>query len=167
MKQWFVAQTHARAEGTARWHLERQGFATYLPRYLKRRRHARKTDWVESPLFPSYMFINLDLARARWRAICSTVGVKRLICAGDEPLAVPQQIIDDIRAREDDAGLVAVAPEPLYRAGQPVRVTAGPLIDQIGLFDCPSDRDRVFVLFDFLGRHLRVNLPVAALCAYS
>jgi transcriptional antiterminator RfaH len=40
--RWYVVQTHVHAETKAVLHLDRQGYATYLPRYLKRRRHARR-----------------------------------------------------------------------------------------------------------------------------
>ena len=43
---WYVVQTQPHAETKASLHLVRQGFATYLPRYLKRRRHARRVDTV-------------------------------------------------------------------------------------------------------------------------
>ena len=55
MTNWLVAQTHPRAEERAVQHLQRQGFKTYLPQHLKRRRHARRVETVRSPLFPSYL----------------------------------------------------------------------------------------------------------------
>ena len=36
--RWYVVQTHVNAEVKAAANLERQGFAVYLPRFLKRRR---------------------------------------------------------------------------------------------------------------------------------
>ena len=59
---WYVAQTHIHAESKATFHLERQGFGVYLPRYLKKRRHARRVDTVAAPLFPRYLFISVDSA---------------------------------------------------------------------------------------------------------
>ena len=59
--RWFVAHTHPHAEGKASAHLARQGFETYLPRYLKRRRHARKIETVAAPFFPRYVFVFVDL----------------------------------------------------------------------------------------------------------
>ena len=53
--RWYVVQTHVHAESKAAAHLLRQGYETYLPRYLKRRRHARKIDLVSKPLFPRYL----------------------------------------------------------------------------------------------------------------
>ena len=61
----------------------RQGYETYLPRYLKRRRHARKVDFAAKPLFPRYMFVAIDMATQRWRSVQSTIGVSRLVTNGD------------------------------------------------------------------------------------
>lgn len=167
MNRWYVAQTQARAEATAVRNLERQGFRAYLPRYLKRRRHARKTETVAAPLFPGYLFVSMDVARTRWRAIRSTVGVKSLICTGESPLAVPDGVVEDILARADNQGIVPMRePEP-FEAGETVQVTEGPLADQVGWFERCTDDQRVVVLLDLLGRQLRVPLPLGAVRAYA
>ncbi len=84
-----LAGTSRRRRSTVRprrrINLIRQGFEIYLPRYLKRRRHARKVDVVAAPLFPRYVFINIDMATQRWRPIQSTFGVSHLVMNGDEP----------------------------------------------------------------------------------
>lgn len=67
--RWYVVQTQANAENKAVAHLRRQGYATYLPRYLKRRRHARRVDTVPAALFPRYVFVEIDMAVQRWRSI--------------------------------------------------------------------------------------------------
>jgi hypothetical protein len=54
--RWHVAQTHSHAEKQARAHLMRQCCHVYLPRYLKRHRHARRIENVSAPLFPRYLF---------------------------------------------------------------------------------------------------------------
>ena len=51
-RRWHVAQTHIHAELKATQHLKRQGFEVYLPRYLKRRRHARRVETVAAPPVP-------------------------------------------------------------------------------------------------------------------
>jgi transcriptional antiterminator RfaH len=73
--RWFVAHTQPHAEVKATAHLARQGFQIYFPRYLKRRRHARKIETVAAPLFPRYLFVSVDKSVQRWRSIYSTVGV--------------------------------------------------------------------------------------------
>ncbi len=166
MKAWYVAHTHAKAERQALCHLERQGFTAYLPQYLKRRRHARRAEWVPAPLFPRYLFVNMNIGRDRWRAVRSTVGVRHVISSGDRPTPVADQIVEEIRAREDETGMVAVNPERPFSPGEMVRVTSGALADQVGLFDCISDDERVFILFELLGRQVRVRVPMESVSAY-
>lgn len=77
-QRWYVVQTKVNCEAKAAENLRRQGYETYLPRYLKRRRHARRVDLTAKPLFPCYMFVAIDVAMQRWRSIQSTFGVSRL-----------------------------------------------------------------------------------------
>ena len=79
---WFVVQTQVNAEAKAARNLLQQGFEIYLPRYLKRRSHARKVDKVAAPLFPRYLFVQVDMATQRWRSIQSTFGVASLVFNG-------------------------------------------------------------------------------------
>ena len=165
MKRWFVVHTHVRAENKAFAQLTRQRFPAYLPRYLKRRHHARRWEWVAAPLFPRYLFVALDLARDRWRAVHSTFGVRELVCAGDHPLPVPAEVVEGIRACEDEHGFVAINSDSPFRKGDPVRVTDGAFTGIVGLFERESDEERVVVLLDLLGRHVKVQMPLAVVSA--
>src|SRR6266481_5751936 len=121
-KRWYVVQTRPQAEGKATAHLARQGFEIYLPRYLKRRRHARRVDMVAAPLFPRYMFVAIDVAVQRWRSVQSTIGVARLVCNGDHPTEVPDSIISNLRRGEDDRGFVRLERAPAFKLGDKIRV---------------------------------------------
>lgn len=168
MKQWFAVHTQARGEAQARFNLMRQGFEVYLPRFLKRRRHARRTEMVPTPLFSRYLFVHMDTGAARWRAIQSTFGVSHLVCNGDLPAAVPDAIIDNIRSREDDSGMVAMGnPPPPFDKGQVVKVLTGPLAEQVGWFEGVSDEERVILLLELLGRKVQVRVPTEAVAAFA
>ncbi|RXH01618.1 transcription termination/antitermination protein NusG [Bradyrhizobium vignae] len=158
--RWYVVQTQVNSESRAAHSLLRQGYEIYLPRYLKRRRHARKVDVVAKPLFPRYMFVAIDTATQRWRAIQSTQGVSHLVCNGEEPAAVPSGVLDALRAREDEHGFVRMDAKPAFAPGDKVRVLAGAFTDNGGLFVGMSDHDRVAILLDMLGRKVRVHLDV-------
>ncbi len=123
--RWYVVQTQPHAESKAMAHLIRQGFAAYLPRYLKRRRHARKVETVEAPLFPRYLFVTVDMETQRWRSIHSTFGVSRLVCNGDEPAPVPPAVVAALQAREDAGGLVQLERRPRFAPGEQVRIVDG------------------------------------------
>jgi transcriptional antiterminator RfaH len=163
--RWYVVQTQGHAETKACWHLARQGFETYLPRYLKRRRHARRVEMVPAPLFPRYLFVVIDIATQRWRSITSTIGVTQLICAGDLPAPVPSRVVELLKQREDEKGLVVLPPQPTFRAGDKIRILDGAFADCIGLFEGMRDFQRVSVLLDLLGRKVRVLLEGGAIVA--
>ena len=163
--RWYVVQTQPHAESKAMGHLVRQGFAAYLPRYLKRRRHARKIEAVAAPLFPRYLFVTVDMETQRWRSIHSTFGVSRLVCNGDEPAPVPPAVVAALQAREDAGGLVQLERRPRFAPGERVRIVDGVFADTLGLFDGMADRDRVAILLDLLGRKVRVLLDEGAIAA--
>ena len=97
---WHAAYTQPRMELWARSNLWERGLEVYLPMYCKRRRHARRTDWVPSPLFPRYLFVQANLAVTGTRVIRNARGVVSLVSYGSRPAAVPPVVIDGIRARE-------------------------------------------------------------------
>lgn len=163
--RWYVVQTQANGEAKAAQNLLRQGFDIYLPRYLKRRRHARKVDFAVKPLFPRYLFVAIDIATQRWRSIQSTQGVSHLVCNGDEPAALPNGVLAALRAREDDRGFVRMDAKPVFAPGDKVRVLAGAFTDNAGLFDGAGDHDRVSILLNMLGRQVRVLLDADMVAA--
>ncbi|MGY3488946.1 transcriptional antiterminator RfaH [Bradyrhizobium sp. USDA 4011] len=154
--RWYVVQTQVNAEAKAAANLERQGFSIYFPRYLKRRSHARKVEIVPRPLFPRYLFVGIDLASQRWRAIQSTLGVSHLVCVGDRPAVVEDRVIDALRGREDGAGFITLARRPAFSPGDKVRIVEGAFVDSLALVEDASDQHRVAVLLNLLGRKVRV-----------
>jgi len=160
MIQWYVAQTHVNAEFKATGHLLRQGFSVYLPKFMKLRCHARRKEWVPRPLFPRYLFVGIGPDNARWRAIGSTVGISQLVSFGDYPVSVPDYIVEELKEREDERGMVTLKPEALFKKGQSVKFLTGALSEQAGLFECMDDKERVVILLDLLGRRVRIRAPI-------
>jgi transcriptional antiterminator RfaH len=163
--RWYVVQTQPHAETKAMGHLIRQGFAAYLPRYLKRRRHARRVETVAAPLFPRYLFVGVDMETQRWRSIHSTTGVARLVCNGDDPAPVPPDVVAALQRREDTAGYVMLERRQQFAPGERVRVVDGIFADNLGLFEGMADKERVAILLDLLGRKVRILLDEGAITA--
>lgn len=163
--RWYVVQTQVNGEAKAAQNLVRQEYEVYLPRYLQRRRHARKVDFAAKPLFPRYMFVAIDMATHRWRSIHSTFGVSRLVCNGDVPASVPDGVVSALKGREDEKGFVSMDTRPAFARGDKVRVLAGAFLDNVGLFNGMADHDRVSILLDMLGRKVRVLLDAELVVA--
>lgn len=161
--RWYVVHTHPHSETKASLHLGRQGFVTYLPRYRRQRRHARRAEIVPRPLFPNYLFVAFDIARDRWRSIHSTVGVNRLVMAGEEPVPVPDDVVEEIRRREDAQGYVVLGLPAGVKIGSPVRLIDGIFADARGILERIVDNRRVAILLQLLGREVRVSVPSATI----
>lgn len=159
MQRWYVVHSQPSAEPKATWHLRNQGYEVYLPRYLKKIRHARRTMMAPRPLFPNYLFVSMDLDVTRWRAIRSTVGVAGLVCTGDRPAPVPVGIVEEIRQFEDLSGMVHPPKPDGFAKGQRVQIEEGAFDGLTGLVEGMSDAERVILLLDLLGREVRIRLP--------
>ncbi|MDE0779557.1 MAG: transcriptional activator RfaH [Alphaproteobacteria bacterium] len=167
MDHWYVVHTRPNGEQTALANLLRQDFRTYLPQYLRRRRHARKLTHVRRPLFPRYLFVRLDLERERWRAIYSTVGVSHMVGTNEMPMPLPEGVVEEISTRENAEGLVDLEREKKFRPGDRLQILSGALINKIGQFATMDDSDRVVLLLDLLGRQVRVKIPGELVSTYD
>lgn len=158
MAEWYVVNTLPHQEARADQNLRRQRFTTLLPVTKKTRRHARRIDTVLAPLFPGYLFVQLDLAEQRWSSINGTFGVKRLLSNGQLPTQAPTDFITALQEMIDEDGIAAV-PAPELQPGQQVRIAAGPFADTIAAVLHLSPGERVKVLLDVLGGGVSATMP--------
>lgn len=163
--RWYVAKTHTNGEQKALFHLRRQGFDVYLPRYLRRVSHARRISWQPRPLFPTYLFVAMTGPDQRWRAINSTVGVAHLICDERGPVPVPAGIVATLQHEEDDRGLVMTGRKVPFKKGAEVQIISGAFAEHIGRFEGATDDERVIILLDLLGREVRTKVQLDAITA--
>jgi transcriptional antiterminator RfaH len=152
VSQWFVVNTLPHQEARAEANLRRQGYRAWLPSIKRSRRHARRIDTILAPLFPGYVFVELDLSHESWSPINGTFGVRRLLCHRDRPAPVPDNFMQALRETLNEEGVVAV-PEPL-KPGQKVRLIAGPFVDCIGTLLYLAAKGRVALLLSVLGQEV-------------
>jgi transcriptional antiterminator RfaH len=154
MAFWACAQTHPFKTKLAITNLTAIGFTTYVPHIVERIRNHGKIVNRTTLLFPTYIFISIDL---QWHAICAAPGVIRLIRDGMAPARVPDRVIADIRAREVD-GLIQLPERQQLRPGARVRVVGGPLRGLEGLVADMSGSERIGVLLHLLGSQRRIEI---------
>lgn len=160
MKQWFVVQTQPMKEIFAQKELEKQGFDVYLPRYKKTRRHARREETVLAPLFPRYLFISLDLKVDRWRSINGTRGVSYLLANDECPAPLPIKLVETLKSQENEDHSLPVSSLSLFSKGDSVLIKEGAFEGHTATFETLDDRDRVLLLLTFLGREMRISVPL-------
>ena len=149
-----MVQTLPNRELTARAQLEAQGFRTFLPRYAKTVRHARKLMTVSAPFFPRYLFVVLDLGRDRWRSVNGTFGVAGLVMGDQYPMPVPSGVVESLQACCGADGHLQLADR--LAVGERVRLLSGPFADMVGKLARLDGGGRVQVLLQLLGGEVAV-----------
>lgn len=149
-RRWCLVQTKPRQENYAQLNVERQGLKTYLPMFLPDRLPVHGKKPKPEPLFRSYLFVEIV---EQWHFLKNTFGVARPVLWQGLPAIVPISVIENLRARESNSGLVKL-PKSRFEENQAVRVRAGvatkPAIyfkDAIGLYQGMSNEQRCKVLF--------------------
>jgi transcriptional antiterminator RfaH len=162
MKKWYVVHSQPSKENLAQKHLCEQGFEAYLPQYKKTRRHARRVEEILSPLFPRYLFVELDLDMDQWRCVNGTRGVLCLLTNNGRPASVPNHIIEELKNRADEDGIVPIETICLFSKGDTIRIKQGPFEGHLGTVDMLDDKRRVMLLLSFLSRKSKVSMPIEA-----
>lgn len=156
-KSWYLVYTKPRQETLAQANLERQDYGVYLPKVRQLRRRQGKQEAVVEPLFPRYLFINLDTQSDNWGPIRSTFGVSSLVRFGSEPAQVPDALVAHLKAQEGQEGLHDWA-VPKINVGDKVRVAEGPLKGYEGILLAKSGHERVILLLELLGKEVCAHL---------
>jgi len=161
-QRWYLVYAKPRQETVARMNLERQGYMVYLPLVRQARRHKGRVISVVAPMFPRYLFIQLDRHTDNWGPIRSTFGVVSIVRFGQMAAAVPDELVALLRSREDESG-IQILPVEQYRRGAKVRITAGGFAGYEGIFVAHSGRDRVTVLLQVLGQYTRTRVELGVI----
>lgn len=159
--RWYVVHTRPHNEARAVFHLRQQGFRTFCPYSLKTVRHARKAEKCQAPLFPNYLFLNLNIELERWRSVNGTFGVVRILMQNERPLPVPVGVVEALRSRVGSDGVIDFTPK--FVVGQDVKLNNGPFTDFVGKLEALDDLGRVRVLLDIMGRGVAVSAKVELL----
>lgn len=155
---WYLVHSKPQREEVATTNLERQGFEVFVPRMrVQARRRGHFVERVE-PMFPRYLFTRLDAEQQDWSPIRSTVGVSTLVRFGLKPAVVPEPLVDDLRSRADEDGIVTDLVPPDLEPGRPVRIIEGLLEGYRGIVQAKSGNERVHLLLDMVGKRASATL---------
>lgn len=140
--RYYVAQIQPGAEQVARVELAKVGIQAILLTRIYESPPDRVRPWRggaqrSAPLFPGYLFVNMDLADLGWRKACSRRGVHCLLGPTPlQPTPVPIGIVEELYARwkagEFDQRCAQVQ-QPRVQVEQTGLVTqAGHFVNRIG-----------------------------------
>ena len=164
--QWYLIRTKP---GKERW--VRDQLAVTVPEVFLPMLKAKMPRWGRlassiAPLFPCYLFAKLEIA-AHYFEVKYLPGVQGLVSAGNDPIAVPEPIIVEIRRR--GVNDIVEIPDKAFDNGERVRVVLGPFRGFEAIFErYLSGAERVAILLSAVqAGGLRVLLPASALSKCS
>jgi transcription antitermination factor NusG len=127
----------------------------FLPTYQDKRLWSDRTKVIDVPMFAGYVFARFDPTPLRI-PVLRVSGVKAIVGAGSEPLALADAEIESVRALM--ASGFPVQQWPFLRPGQKVRVEHGPLRGTEGVIVSQKDTWMMVVSIELLQRSVAVEL---------
>ncbi len=154
MRHWYALYTKPHREFQVEGLLRGAGIETYLPTLQRRLKRRDRPDRLV--YFPCYLFARLDLEVSPRSSIAWMPGMRCIVCAGEEPAVVADDMIEMIRRRLQETEHTSYGN---LKQGDAVRITAGPLRDLEAVFEQPlSAAHRVRILLDVMGRMTAVEI---------
>lgn len=163
MTKWYAVQTKPRQERAAERNLQQQGYSIYSPKVLLRKRKRGKWAKVVEPLFPRYLFIQVDPDQRSLAPVRSTVGVAGLVRFGQLLQPVPDAVITFLQQSENPETHQVHADEWPHQPGDAVAITQGPFAGLTAIFESASGEERAVLLLEILGRQNMIDVPMDAL----
>ncbi len=155
-RQWYVVYAKTNREEYAQYHLQRKSIQVFFPRLHLPVASARQRQII--PLFPSYLFVNLDISTEH-AAVVWCPGVRCLVSFNGTPAPLDDAVVTFLKSQTTEDGIIGASSN--LTVGQEVCITNGPLEGLKGIIQHPPDaKGRVRVLMKLLNRELTVTVPV-------
>jgi len=117
---------------------------------------------TERRLFPSYVFVEMEMTDDTWHLVKNTSKVTGFIGGkSNKPSPIPQHEVDKILQQMQD-GVEKPRPKVLYEVGEIVRIKEGPFTDFNGnVEEVNYEKSKVRVTVTIFGRATPVELEFA------
>lgn len=156
---WYAIYTKHQHEKVAAAALGGRGFEVFLPLYREVHKWKDRKQTVLLPLFPCYVFVRAVLDQKV--DILRTPGVYSLVGNGSSASRIPAQELDAIRIAVTNSR--TIAPYPLLREGDRVRVVSGALSGVEGILIRVKNRHRLVLSVQLLQRSAVVDVDIATI----
>ena len=161
---WFCLKTQPKRENLAATALRRQfGVECFSPRLRFRKMTQRGPVWFVEAMFPGYLFAKFVYSTQR-RAVENSHGIQGIVHFGDHLATLPEHVVSALQSRVGSEEIVTI--DCSIKLGQPVQIVQGPFqgLQAVVTHLLPA-KDRIRVLFDFLGRSMEMELSMTKVLA--
>ncbi|QSP94493.1 transcription/translation regulatory transformer protein RfaH [Marinobacter salinisoli] len=155
---WYAIQHKPTQGDRALQHLQNQDIRCFYPKIEVEKVKAGKRIRKLEPLFPGYLFVNLEKTDPVWAKLRSTRGVIRVVGFANRPAPIEDEVIQYIKG-----GLDRVAEAGGIKEGEPVELDDGPFKGINAIFQAYDGEERAIVLISFMQKQQLVKVPVASI----
>lgn len=159
--KWYVVRAKPRQELRALANLQNQQIEAFMPQIkVTKLRRGKRTQTVE-PMFPGYLFIELDHYQTAYYKVRSTYGVAKILTFGEQPAIVPPALIEELQniSAETTQGVS----ENLPTIGQRMEITEGPFKGMLGKIIELDGDSRCVVLLEWLQSEVKGHFSYSEL----
>jgi transcriptional antiterminator RfaH len=155
--EWHLIHTNPRKEEMVVSQLQSYDIDVFFPVIEIERGYGRGTR--QEPLFPHYLFTQIDLLAEGLPNLRYFPGVRTLVHFDGKPATVPGAVIDRLRDRLDAQQRRITLADHLFKPGQAVRIRSGPFAGLDAVFQAGlKGTERAQILLDVLGSSTRVQV---------
>ena len=149
MKNWYLIQTKPKQEAVAQRNLSDQNYTVFFPKAVIKGKTI--------PLFPRYLFVELDDKTQNWTPIRSTRGVANFVRFGLNFAKVPNLIINMIKIQQQQT-IEKMINICSHQKGDSIEIQTGAFKGQQAVFKNYNSSDRITILLKIIGQHQEVTL---------
>tara|TARA_Y100000746_G_scaffold618_1_gene549 strand:- start:11077 stop:11619 length:543 start_codon:yes stop_codon:yes gene_type:complete len=145
---WVLIYTKARQEMIANENLIKQGYKTFLPLIAPSNRNEKRS---LVPVFPRYLFAQINLELDNWANIKSSIGVSNIVMFSEKFTSIPSNIIQLMQDKLDESGVYREDFSVVdYQEGDSVSIKGGRFAGIDAIFLSKKSNDRVRLLLKLL-----------------
>lgn len=153
---WYAAYTRCNHERVVNKLLHQKGINTFLPQITVPSRRRDRKILIKRPVFPNYLFVELDSIQENWMKTFRTPGLVN-ICGNGRPMPVPDEDIESIRIFINSER--NLYPLPYLQVGSRVQIISGPLTGAIGILVKENHKKRRLVVsVELMGQSVAATL---------
>jgi transcriptional antiterminator RfaH len=154
---WYVLYTRPRHEKKTTTQLAETGIDFFLPMTKELHTWHDRKKYIDTPLFPSYIFVHLKNSAEYFRGL-HLEGVLHYIRTGKEIARVSEKIIDDIQMAVRFGRNIEVSTKD-FKPGQQLTIRQGLLTGHSCEIVEFKGKKNILVRVNLLQRNLLVSLP--------
>lgn len=163
--QWHAVYTKSRAEKKAFSEFQKKQIDAFMPVQRKLRQWSDRKKWVEMPLIPGYVFVNIS--RREYDLVLKSNYVVSYVRFEGKAAIIPDHQINYLKLMLELVDLEIEISHETFRLGQLVEVIAGPLIGLRGKLVEIKGKEKVALELEGIGYSALVEIEKTHIRSFS